>query len=120
MRVGLFALTCLAALTGCATGPSLQSQMAAYIGDDEQTLVQHLGVPDKQITVNGTSYLAYDRHSAEIQPNYYGSGFYGPFYDGWRYDAGYPSQIYVFFCETTFYVQNGRVVSFTLRGNDCN
>ena len=54
------------ALAGCATGPSLQSRMAAYIGDNTQTLVQGLGVPDKQITVNDGQYLAYNRSYDEI------------------------------------------------------
>ena len=45
MRRGLFVSLSFLALAGCATGPSLRSRMAAYIGADMQTLVQQLGVP---------------------------------------------------------------------------
>jgi len=113
------------ALTGCATGPSLQSQMAAYIGANTQTLVQSLGVPDKQITVNGSKYLAYVRRSSVVTPGYlsfgggayggpfYGQGFAGPFYD-------FPPTVDEYSCETTFLLRDNRVLGFTMRGNDCS
>jgi hypothetical protein len=113
------------ALTGCATGPSLQSRMAAYIGDNTQTLVQSLGVPDKQITVNGSQYLAYVRRYDVLSPGYlsfggggyggpfYGSGFGGPFYD-------FPPYVSEYSCETTFLLRDDRVLDFTMRGNDCS
>lgn len=114
---------CLAA---CATGPSLQSRMAAYTGASEEDLVKNLGVPDKQITVNSIKYLAYVQQSQEISPSYgagfsgylggyFGSGYYGPFI----YDAGLPSQIYTYGCVTTFTIKDDHVVGFTLKGNYC-
>jgi hypothetical protein len=128
MRRSLLLTLPFLALEGCATGPSLQSRMAAYIGADEQTLVQQLGVPDKQITVNGVQYVAYVRHRTEYYPgDYYGSGFGpwgGPFYGGGFYPAVYTAglspQVLTYSCETTFMLRNGKVLSFTLRGNDCN
>ena len=120
----------LIGLAGCATGPGLQSRMAAYVGDSAQGLVQSMGVPDKQITVNGIQYFAYDRHHEEIDNDdiafggfgpfgggygrggFYGGGFYGP-------GIGLPSQINVYSCETTFMLKDDRVFNFTLRGNDC-
>jgi len=113
------------ALTGCATGPSLQSQMALYIGDNTQMLVQGLGVPDKKITVNGDQYLAYVRRYNVISPGaltfgggayggpFYGGGFAGPFY-------GFPTYVTVYSCETTFLLREDRVLGFTMRGNDCS
>jgi len=121
----------LVAFTGCAEGPSLQSRMAAYTGASSQTLVQQLGVPDKQITVNGIQYLAYDQHHTEFTPGIYDGwgpgfgpyGFGGPFYGGgWGgpiWDAGIPPTVNDLTCETTFMLKNGRVFNFTLRGNDC-
>ncbi|OYV34587.1 MAG: hypothetical protein B7Z81_09835 [Acidocella sp. 20-61-6] len=129
MRYRYLLLTSALGLAGCAVGPNLHTQMAAYVGSSEQSLVQHLGVPDKQITVQGVTYLAYDRHYEQLTPGavwgqgfgpfgepYYGPGFYGPGF----YAAGIPSQINEYSCETTFTVADGRVNGFSLRGNDCS
>jgi hypothetical protein len=120
----------LAALAGCATGPGLQSRMASFTGASEQTLVQDLGVPDKQVTVNGVQYLAYDRRDLDVSPGFvgpfYGSGFYGgPFYGGGFagpgpfFDAGLPARVNEISCETTFMLRSDKVVGFTIRGDDC-
>ena len=117
----------LIALSGCATGPSLQSRMAAYIGAPEEKLVQGLGVPDKQIAVNGVDYLAYVKQQAQIEPEivdpglgFWGGPFWGPFYGGGVLEAGVPQNIQVWSCEITFTVKDGRVWDVTLKGNDCN
>jgi hypothetical protein len=120
----------LVALTACATGPGLQSRMASYTGASEQTLVEQLGVPDKQVTVNGVQYLAYDHRDIDVEPGFigpiYGTGFYdGPFYGGGFgpgpfFDAGIPSRVNEIACETTFKLRDGKVISFTLRGDDCS
>ncbi len=115
------------ALAGCATEPSLQSRMAGFTGASAQTLVEHLGVPDKQITTNGTSYLAYNvRHSEELEPSfdgpigpYFGRGGYGGGFGGGLYDSSFPRPIDQYVCTVTFALRADRVQSFTLRGNDC-
>jgi hypothetical protein len=116
------------ALSGCATGPSLQSRMAGFTGSSAQTLVEHLGVPDKQITTNGTEYLAYNvRHSQELEPGfdgpvgpYFGRGYYGAGFGGGFYNEDFPRQINDYSCTATFALHDDRVVGFTLRGNDCD
>ncbi len=116
------------ALSGCATGPSLQSRMAGFTGSSAQTLVEHLGVPDKQITTNGTEYLAYNvRHSQELEPGfdgsvgpYFGRGYYGAGFGGDFYNEDFPRQINDYSCTATFALHDDRVVGFTLRGNDCD
>jgi hypothetical protein len=128
MRRGLLVSLSLLALAGCATGPSLSSRMAAYIGADLQTLVQHLGVPDKQITVGGVEYVAYGQQHQVVVANTYGD-WYGPywgwggrFYRGGFYGGGYYPYyqgVYSYGCETTFMLKDDKVVNFTLRGNDC-
>jgi hypothetical protein len=125
-----FWLLPLAALGACATGPSLQSRMASFTGASEQTLVQDLGVPDKQVTVNGVLYLAYDHRDLDVSPGFvgpfYGEGFGGPFYGGGFYgpgpffDAGLPARVDEVSCETTFMLRGDKVVGFTLRGDDCS
>jgi hypothetical protein len=121
-----FCCLILLVLASCATGPSLESRMAAYIGASSQTLVQQLGVPDKQITVDGIQYLAYDRRRTVVSPGlamgggfgpYYGGPFGGGFYGGPAFVS--PPTVSVYSCETTFLVEKDHVVSFTLRGNDC-
>jgi hypothetical protein len=128
MRRSLLISLSLLTLAGCATGPSLRSRMAAYIGADMQTLVQGLGVPDKRITVKGVQYVAYDQSHQEYAAGGYLGGWYGP-YGGSFYGGGFYPQVYeagltpgiiTYGCETTFVLKNDKVVSFTLRGNDCN
>ena len=122
MRRNLFVFLSLLALAGCATGPSLRTRMAAYIGADMQTLVQQLGVPDKQVTVNGVQYVAYDQWHQEFTPGGwygpYGGPFYGGFYPAF-YGGGLAPQVITYSCETTFMLKDGKVFNFTLRGNDC-
>ena len=105
-RKSLLLLVCLA-LAGCVMGPSLRSQMAAYIGANPQSLVRTLGVPDKHITVNNVQYLAYVT-TTDFGPQ----GYYGGFY----YDS-YPA---IYSCETTFAVKDDRVFSINLRGDACD
>jgi hypothetical protein len=119
-RIFLLVLTLLA---GCATGPSLQTRMISYMGASEEQLVQALGVPDKQITVNGVSYLAYVRSRAQVAPTpVYG---FGPWGGPWGpYGGGFggmtlPAPIQVWSCETTFAVKDGHVANVTFKGNDC-
>jgi hypothetical protein len=124
MRRLVFLLPLLAA-AGCATGPSLESRMAAYTGASGETLVQDLGVPDKQISLNGVQYMAYVRQRAVVDPSpaifvgggFGGGPFWGPF-GGGIYDP-LPASVTVWRCETTFRLQDDKVVGFTLRGNDC-
>lgn len=114
------------ALAACAHGPSLQSRMAAYIGAPEASLVQSLGVPDKQITVDGIQYLAYVHSHAEVIPNGVAMGGFGPWYGPYwgPYYGGYmqpfPQDVQVWSCEITFALKDGKVAGFTLKGNDCN
>jgi hypothetical protein len=128
MRKFLLLTVPLAALTACATGPSLQSRMASFTGASEKTLVQELGVPDKQVTVDGLQYLAYDHRDIDFDPGFvgpiYGGGFYGgPFFGGGFggpfIDAGIPSRINEVACETTFTLRDDKVIGFKLRGDDC-
>ena len=87
-RKSLLLLPCLA-MAGCAVaGPGPQSQMAAYVGADTQTVVQKLGVPDKHISVNGdVQYLTY----------LFVTNYWIP-------------------CEITFVLKNDRVIGFTPQG----
>lgn len=109
-------------LAGCATGPSLQSRLAAYIGAPETVLVRDFGVPARQIEVKGVKYLAYQvRYQAQVAPTmpppYWGGGYWGP---GWAWYVPTPQNVQVWACEATFVLVDNRVQTFYLRGNDCN
>jgi hypothetical protein len=123
MRKFLLILPFLAA--ACATGPGLESRMAAYIGASPETLIGAFGVPDKQITVDGVQYFAYVRHRTQVIPGtpvFAGFGGY-PYYGGFGgpvFATGIPPTVIDRSCETTFLLHDNKVVSFTLRGNDCN
>jgi hypothetical protein len=97
-------------MAGCTMGPSLQSQMAVYVGASSQALVQALGVPNRKITVNDDQYFAY------VLVNQFDYGF-DSFGFGDFYDTVYPV---VYSCEATFMLRNDRVLNFSLRGNDCD
>lgn len=111
-------------LAGCATGPGLRTRMISFMGASETQLVQALGVPDKQITVSGVSYLAYVRSRAQVQPSPvigFGGwgGPWGPYSGGFA-AASLPAPVLVYSCETTFTVKDGRVVNVGFKGNDCD
>jgi hypothetical protein len=124
MRYRLTLPLSLLVLTGCATGPSLQSRMAAYVGAPEDTVVQSLGVPNQKIDVNGVQYLTYEKRREQPvpEPQAFGGPF-GPDVGPWGYGAvfatDYPQYVAVWSCDTTFVVSHGRVASFTLKGNAC-
>ncbi|MGE4482393.1 hypothetical protein [Acidocella sp.] len=127
------ALGLILLLAGCTAGPSLQSRLAAYIGVPESTLVQHFGVPVRQISVDGVDYLAYQvRYQAQTMPGPYWGGPYwggpywggpywgGPFWGpGWGPYGGFPQDVRVWSCEATFALVKGKVENVSLRGNDC-
>ncbi len=114
------------AVAGCATGPGLRSRMAAYTGASGETLVQDLGVPDKQISLNGVQYMAYVQQRTVVDPSPplfigyggFGGPFWGPYAAGF-YGGGLPAGVTVWRCETTFKLQGDKVVGFKLHGNDC-
>ncbi|WP_297366795.1 hypothetical protein [Acidocella sp.] len=118
-------LLMLLSVAGCARGPGYRAQMTAFVGAPETRLVQDLGVPDKQISLNGYEYLAYVRARGQLVPGG-GMAFYQPW--GGPYWGGYggpvlvepmPQDMMVWRCEATFAVQNGKVLGVTFRGDDC-
>ena len=123
----------LLVLSGCATGPSLQSRMASYIGASEATLVQNLGVPDRQVKVGDAQYFAYqlrNQMQTSGSTTYWSGGYWGGGYPGWGGWGGYPGwggyynsapqSIQVYSCEVTFLLEKQRVYTFMLKGNDCS
>lgn len=110
-------LVCL--LLGACVNTVAQRQafLAQFVGQPEGVVVQQLGVPSRTIETGGVRYLAYTEQRQDIVGLTPG---WVPGPPGWGWPGGsYPAQIVTWTCETTFAVVQGRVQSFTLRGNAC-
>jgi hypothetical protein len=111
-------LVLAAAVTGCTNQLAIrQAQLQRFVGQSESLLVSQMGVPDRTYEVEGTKYLAYvdsEREIVTMPPAYP----YGPPFWAW-YGSGFPPQVVIYACETTFAVSQGVVRSFVLRGNGC-
>ena len=115
------------ALSACATRPSLSGRLSAYVGRSELDLVSALGVPTRSYETGGQKFLAYEEQSTVALPGGVAGGpFYGPF--GGPFGRGYYGGAYAGFgttyapvqCDVTFGLREGRVASFTYRGQGCN
>ena len=97
-----------ALLAGCATRQGFEQRMGAFVGRPEVDLVASLGVPARTYQVGDRRFLQYERRRvlAESYPGW-----------GWRWAGGVDVQ--TLDCSTTFEIANGKVESFTSRGNDC-
>lgn len=103
-------------LAGCANQlAAREAYLRQFIGQPESAVVQAMGVPNRTFETGGVTYLAYSEHRVDIVP---GTPAYGPWFNGW-YGGGFPPQVVEWNCETTFQVVDGKVGSYTLRGNAC-
>ena len=127
MRVMRISLAILVAgillLGGCADGlKRRQAAMAPLVGQTETDLVRQLGVPTRTIEVGGHRFLAYDESWIDVIPGGpivpLGGPWWGP---GWGPIGvgGIPPSVVQWTCVTTFEIVEGRVISFTIRGNGC-
>jgi hypothetical protein len=108
------------ALSACAVGPTIDDRLASYVGRTELELVTALGVPTRDYETGGQKFLQYEEQrtialpggfaGAPIGP--YGRGYYGGF--GLSYTTYAPVQ-----CDVTFALRDGRVASYTYRGQGC-
>lgn len=105
------------ALAGCAQGLSRQAVLSGLVGLPEADAVRVLGVPTRTYETGGRKFLAFTEQRLDLAP--------APplFYGGWPYGGygfGYaPPQAIQRVCETTLEVVDGRVTSWSLRGNAC-
>lgn len=116
-RAAVMALLLLTA--ACAQGPSLQQQLSTFIGRGEADLVAQLGVPVRIHEAEGRRFLQYEqrRTVAVAEPGLYRPHF-GPWGPRWAY-APPPPSFAVVGCDITFALRDGRVESFSFRGQGC-
>ena len=103
-------------LAGCAIGPGLESRLAASIGQSELQLVEGFGVPNRTYETGGLRFLQYEeRRQVMHQLDPYWGYPYGRFAP---YSVAGPVLL-TRSCDITFILKEGRVQSFTTRGDDC-
>ena len=117
MKAGRWVLLCSLATAGCATGPTLDQRLLPFVGRGEAELVAALGVPERTYEVEGRKFLTFEETRSYVvagSPAFYpGFGYsrFGPYFS--------PPGYIVRTCEITFAVRQGRVESFTYRGDGC-
>jgi hypothetical protein len=110
------AILATVALTSC--GPNLgdirRAQLQSLVGLSEVDAIRALGVPNRTVVADDHKYLQWDQKSHTIYP---GASIYawGPPWYG-----GVPPTIVDQTCQTMLDIQNGRVLSWVMRGNGCS
>lgn len=141
----LVPLAALAALSACAVpSPAQRKVLDSMIGRSETDLVRTFGVPSRNFTTDGHTFLAYVENETSYSPGSglgwgwgwggggwgggfggYGGGFggYGGGFGGFGgYGGGFggfPPSYYQSSCATTFEINGGRVASWNVRGDGC-
>lgn len=102
-------------LAACAQGPTLEQRLATFIGQREGDLVASLGVPTRTYEADGRRFLQFEQQRLVVIPgdpwNY---GWYGM-----RRPWAVPSTYAPVRCDITFILREGRVESFSARGDGC-
>ena len=93
-------------LQACESRQGFEARMGQYVGQPEANLVASLGVPLRSFQAGNRTFLQYERRSITADA--------GP---GWGWAGGVSVQTWD--CSTTFEIIDGKVASFTSRGNDC-
>ena len=98
IKLNFFALLLISTLlAGCATSANYEKVVDSWVGSSEDELIRKWGVPTSSYSTSDNKYITY-RRTRIVD---YGSG---PFQKS---------------CETTFTLQNERIVSWSFKGNDC-
>jgi hypothetical protein len=107
-------------LAGCAQGPGLDQRLSTFVGRSEGELVGELGVPLRVHEADGRRFLQFEqRRGVAVAPP---PGYYAPVYGPWGPRFGYwpPSPgVTMATCDLTFALREGRVESFSYRGEGC-
>jgi hypothetical protein len=106
-------------LTGCASVElqNRQSAAARYIGQTERDLLRDIGVPIRIREASGRRFVAYeDSQTRYTKPIPSFTRRWSPF--GSSLEVR-PEEMVIMTCETTFELENDKVVSFRLHGDGC-
>lgn len=118
MRRAMIAL--LLVVGGCANHlVARRAYLNSLVGESELQLVRQMGVPTRSFALDGEKFLAYDHRWLEFAPGFYaGPPWWGPGWGPWGWGAS-PPLLVQRGCETTFEIIDGKVASYSLRGDSC-
>ena len=133
MKHVCFILVVVFLLFACATTAKYDTKLNGLVGADKSEVIKTFGSPSaSKILANGEEVISYTKANDVYVPsefylynqgalsNEYG-GIYSPFigeYDFSPYGDTFGYTV-TDFCQTAFYLQNGKVVGWKWRGNDC-
>lgn len=110
-----------AALAGCATTGKYEQMLASWVGAPEVELIRVWGTPMRVYDSGGRRFMLFsDSRNISmpgVAPTYTTTFVGNTAYTNAR--GGVPAQNLGLWCNTTFEVQNERVVSWRWEGNDC-
>ena len=117
----LLVLFAVLSLVACATERQYQSNLEALQGIDELSLIRQWGPPDQIYESSGHRFFVYRSRSTAVMPGtepMYQTRVVGntAYTQGY---GGYPATLVDLACTTTFELVDGKVSSFSFRGNDC-
>ncbi len=108
----------LLVVSACTAGPDRRAYLSTLVGQPEAEVVRQLGVPTRVYETGGHKFLAYVERRERVYggPVFGGFGYFGA---GYGFYDGFPAEVTVRTCETTFEVADARVLTWALRGNAC-
>ncbi len=115
------ALLFVAALAGCATTEGYKQMLDSWLGAPEVALIRQWGPPLRSYDSGGSRFLTYSEERNMVIPGTaptYKTSFIG----NTAYTTttgGTPATSVTYGCETTFEIEDGRVVAWRAQGNDC-
>ncbi|WP_417249955.1 hypothetical protein [Celeribacter sp.] len=122
MRQIIIPIVSLLSLAACMpTVEGYQALVDGWKGAPESQLVAQWGIPDSVYQTGGVKYLKYQSNRTVIIPGTaptYTTTMIGNTAYTNSYGGSAPSAV-AMSCETTFMLQNGKIVGTTFRGNDC-
>ncbi|HCL3314561.1 TPA: hypothetical protein N2A14_002569 [Pseudomonas aeruginosa] len=117
----LLTLGAVLLLAGCATAAKYEASLNTYVGKPELDLVRDWGAPAQTYETGGSKFLMYSSRRTLVFPGT--PPTYTTSYSGYQAytttTGGTPPARIPMSCETTFEVIDGKVSSWTYKGNDC-
>ena len=106
-------------LAACAQGPTLTERLNPLIGQSEGDLVAALGVPVRTYDVEGRRFLQFEQRRTVQMPS--DPFLFSPVGRRWgpAWGPAWGPSFAVIGCDLTFALREGRVESFTFRGQGC-
>ncbi len=108
-------------LCACASKAKYQAALNTWLGSTENQLISQWGVPQQVYESGKSKYLVYSRSRTVYIPGSRGTQqttFVGATAYTHTYGARDPV-LYDADCVTTFEIINGKIYSYSFRGNDC-